>query len=103
MRDTDRGRLALHEPDLHLAAPELGPPRLEVDRVLVEAPPFVEVPNVVPDGGRHGTVLQREPRVLEALLQGLEEGSGRGAVDRAMVEGAGESDHRPDGRPAVDP
>src|SRR5256714_14615995 len=73
-------RLALREPDLHLASPELRPARVEVDRelleaehVLVEAATLVEVADVVPDRGRHQEGgLQREPGVLEALLQRLE-------------------------------
>src|SRR3954469_25988462 len=61
VRDALVARLALREPDLHLAAPELRPARVEVDgvlleaeHVLVEAAPLVEVADVVPDRGRHG-------------------------------------------------
>src|SRR4051812_13164693 len=60
VRDALVARLALREPDLHLAAPELRPARVEVDselleaeHVLVEAATLVEVADVVPDRGRH--------------------------------------------------
>src|SRR3954451_21899410 len=61
VRDALVARLALREPDLHLAAPQLRPARVEIDgelleaeHVLVEAAPLVEVADVVPDRGRHG-------------------------------------------------
>src|SRR3954468_5727964 len=61
VRDALVARLALREPDLHLASPELRPARVEVDgelleaeHVLVEAAALVEVADVVPDRGRHG-------------------------------------------------
>src|SRR5438034_4927405 len=61
VRDAFVARLALREPDLHLASPELRPARVEVDgelleaeHVLVEAATLVEVADVVPDRGRHG-------------------------------------------------
>src|SRR3954452_2549844 len=60
VRDALVARLALREPDLHLASPELRPARVEVDgelleakQVLVEAAALVEVADVVPDRGRH--------------------------------------------------
>src|SRR5256886_8899799 len=61
VRDAFVARLALREPDLHLASPELRPARVEVDGELleteyvpVEAATLVEVAHVVPDRGRHG-------------------------------------------------